>query len=278
MRFRTAGSAFAIAALLTGCVNLEAVRSYTDAAAPVVGNTQPAARWKDSEKQLRSFRIDGDKCPLERTDRFPQEEFDKTFKELSAIHNALAEYFSAIGALAADELPQTQKTAATSLDGISKAGLPITDAQKSAVLSLFKVLDRGFNAYRHLKLRQLMKESDKDISTILVLLQKLSDVYAAEGASEKIQVINFVQCSIGQKDLIDPYVGRRELERINDYYDAEKEKLTLYKTALVKISADHAAIKNALALEDRKLVEKTVREIASSAEELRAAQQAISAL
>lgn len=264
--------------LLSGCVNLEAVRTYTDAASDVVGNTQPAARWRDSEKSLVALRLDGDRCPIGRPGRLPQQRFDQAFDEAAVVHKALAEYFDALGALAVDELPKTEKTAGTSLDAIQRAGVGVSDQQRSAVLSLFKLLDRGFDAYRHTKLRELMQETHADVATILDLLQRLADVYAGEVRSEGIQATKFVECSIGQKDLADAYLGRRELRRVADHYAAEEQAIARYKAALGKIAADHEKIRDALSMSGRKQVESTLRAIGRSAKELRAATQALSAL
>lgn len=265
------------ALLLTGCVNLQAVSTYANAAAGVVGSKEPAKRWRDSEKNLVSAKLAEDVCPIGRTGRRPQVEFDAAFEEATAINDLMGSYFSALAELASDKLPNVSAQADGSLKALKAAGLKVEAREEAAVKSLFALLNRALDAYRQKKVVELMNQTHADVATTLQLMEKLADVYADEVRGEGIQALSFVRCSIGQADLADKYLGRRELERVRKHYDAEVATIEKYKKSLQKVQADHEKIREALTL-DKGNLEQTLRAIAATAKELDAAREALSNL
>lgn len=264
-------------ALLSACVNLKDVSTYTASAADVVADKAAAARWRDSEKLLVAQRLDGDTCPIGRTARRPQAQFDSAYTEIAALHDALGAYFSALGELASDEVPAVANKAKGSLAALKDTGLAVDAKDEAAVTSLFAVLNRSLDAYRHRKLRHLMDETHADVSQVLGLLSRLSDVYIGELNGERVQAVNFVRCSIGQGDLADKFLGRRELDRTRRQYERDLAVLTQYKAALQKIAQDHEAIRTALAY-DRDALKRSLKATAATAKELNKAAQALSNL
>jgi hypothetical protein len=264
------------AAALGGCVNLEGIGTYAGSAAGVVGTKDAAARWRDSEKRLVEAKLEGDVCPIGRTGRRPQAEFDAAFAEVSSLHDLMANYFKAIGELASDKVPDVATTARGSLDAL-KAVVPVGAAEEASANALFKLLDRALDAYRQKHLRELMLQTHDDVARVLGVMEKLADVYAGEVRGEGIQAVNFVKCSIGQGDLSDKYLGRRELVRVQARYETEAAALAAYKKSLQKVAADHAAILQALAL-DKEGLKRSLKAIAATAKELDKARDAVSAL
>ncbi|WP_186830827.1 hypothetical protein, partial [Mitsuaria sp. TWR114] len=87
--------------------------------------TDAAKRWRDSDKKLREQRLDGDVCPIGYTGRLPQAQFDAAYDDAEKLHQAMSAYFTALGELASDQLPDLAKTAAPSLEGIKGAGAKV---------------------------------------------------------------------------------------------------------------------------------------------------------
>jgi hypothetical protein len=277
MRRRMQCAAWLLAAVaLGGCVNLEGIGTYAGSAAGVVGTKDAAARWRDSEKRLVEAKLEGDVCPIGRTGRRPQAEFDAAFAEVASLHDLMANYFKAIGELASDKVPDVATTAKGSLDAL-KAVVPVGAAEEASANALSKVLNRALDAYRQKHLRELMLQTHDDVARVLGVMEKLADVYAGEVRGEGIQALNFVKCSIGQGDLSDKYLGRRALVRVQARYDAEAAALAAYKKSLQKVAADHAAILQALAL-DKEGLKRSLKAIAATAKELDKARDAVSAL
>ena len=277
MPFRNRLLAAGLAALLAGCVNLQAITTYAESAAGVAGSTDAARRWRDSDKKLGERRLDGDVCPIGYTGRLPQAQFDAAYDDAEKLHRAMSAYFTALGELASDHLPDVAKTAAPSLEGIKGAGAKVSPEEEAAVKGLFALLQRGLDAYRHKKLRDLMASSHDDVARVLGLMQKLADVYAEGLRGERIQAVAFVRCEIGQSDLGDRYLGRRELARVKMDYDTELSAIAGYKAALQKLASDHDRIRSALEM-DRDAMTRTLKAIAATAKELDKVHDAVARL
>lgn len=275
MRFKRWALIALVCAWLYGCVNLSAVRDYSDAAAPVAGNTAPAARWRDQLKITSEFKLDGDVCPTPIKEGLTQGELDAAYEDLEGIHKNLQNYFVALGQLAADELPKIEKSTSSSLDGLAKAGLPIKDDDKNAVNAVAKVLDRLFDAYRHYELREIVSETDAPLRRIFTLLEMSAANYRGSLSGEKVAIIKFLDCERAKKDLSDPYLSRREYKKVNDYYNTEASKIDTYKSALTKIEAKHTELVKSLKANDKKQLELTLKSLSSTAKELRALQQSL---
>lgn len=246
-------------------------------AASVAGSTDVANRWRASEQKLLEHKLEGDVCPIGFAGRLPQAQFDAAFDDAAKLHQAMSAYFTALGELASDQLPDIAKTAPTSLSGIKSAGVKVDPEEEAAVKAIFTLLNRALDAYRHKKIRDLMELTHSDIARVLGLMQKLADVYAEGVRGESIQAVNFVKCEVGQKDLADKYLGRRELARVQKLYEGELNAIASYKAALQKLVEDHTKIRGALAM-DRDAMERTLKAIAATAKELDQAHDAVSKL
>lgn len=263
--------------LLPACVNLQDMSTYSASAADVVGSKSAAVRWRDSEKILVSTRVEGDACHIGRTGRQPQAQFDAAYAEIATLHEALGAYFLALGELASGNVPAVNSKVNGTLEAIKTHGVRIDARDEAAARSLFAVLNRSLDAYRHQNLRKLMDETRGDVTQVLALLSRLADVYVAEVNGERVQAVNFVRCSIGQADLTDKFLGRREIERTRRKYEQDIAVLAQYKAALQRVAQDHEAIREALA-SDKSSLKRSFKATAAAAKELNKAAQALSNL
>ncbi|MET0209759.1 MAG: hypothetical protein ABW220_12010 [Burkholderiaceae bacterium] len=277
MPVRRALLATVVALSLTGCVNLQPVSHYAGAAAEVAGSTDAARRWRDSEQHLIAHRLEGDVCPLGRPGRLPQERFNLAFDNIASIHQAMADYYNALATLAGDGVPRAAKTGAATLDAIEGAGITVTAQEKKAVTALYALINRALDGYRQRQVREMMVASHDDVASVLGLMRKLSEAYAEELRGERIQAVNFVRCEIGQGDLSDKYMARRELQRMRLHYDQELARLATYQSALDTLVLDHARIRDALAL-DGSAMTRALTALAKSARDLDRARTALEAL
>jgi hypothetical protein len=265
------------AAGLAGCVNLGAVTDYSASAGAVLADAAPAARWRDSEKRLMAHRLEGDRCEIGRSGRRPQADFDAAFDEAAAVHAALGQYFKALGELASDKLPLPSQALAPRLDAMKKAGIPVEDADVQALQSIAALLSRALDGYRHTRIKALMQGSHADVARLIGLLRRLAQAYDQEVQGERIQAVNFLQCSIAVNDVTDKFWGRREMKRLAGAYDAEHAALQQYAAALDQIRRDHDAIRAALELDGKRLAQ-TLKAIADTRKELDAAHRALARL
>lgn len=263
--------------LLCGCVNLKAISDYADSASSVVGDTAPAARWRDSEAHLQQMRLEGDMCPIGRTQRKPQADFDAAFAEVAKVHGTLAQYFDALAKLASDQVPLPKQAAQTKLDAIKSLGVPVSDQEEASVNALSALLSHALDAYRQRELRTLMDRTQDDVERTLTVLQRLARVYVGEVEGEEIQAVGFLKCSMAAGDLTDKFSGRRQIAKTHEDYHAQIELLKKYEESLAKIQKEHEQIRDALTL-NRETLADTLRSIAAAARELEATRQSLSQL
>lgn len=265
------------ACLLAGCVNLQAISDYSASARAVLADTTAAARWRDSEKRLVAWGRPGDACPVGRTGRLPQADFDAAFEQAAQVHGVLGRYFKALGELASDKLPLPTAATDTTLSAIKKAGVPVSAEHQAAVSALSQLLSRSLDGYRQAQLRDLMNRTQADVDLSIQLLTRLAGVYADEVHGEGVQAANFYKCSMATGDISDKFWGRREAQRVAAQYQAELDGLRRYQQALDKVRQDHARIQQALSLDKAQWLP-TLKAIADTAKELDAARAALAAL
>lgn len=269
--------ALALALPLSACVNLQPISQYAQSAAELTGATDAARRWRDSEKHLLAHRLDGDVCPLGRSNRLPQARFDEAFEQVARIHGTVSDYYATLAALAADDLPRTQATGAALLKTVEAGGITLTSQEAKAVSALHALVQRALDGYRQREVKRLVADSHEDVTVVLGLLKKLAGVYAEELRSERTQLVNFVRCEIGQGDLSDKYLGRREVQRVQAHYDAELVRLTTYQAALDTLVQDHTRLRDALDT-DAKAMTRLISALARSVRDLDRARDALAAL
>lgn len=265
---------------LTACANLQAVDRYAQSAAELTGATDAAQRWRDSEQQLSAWRLDGDACPIGRTGRLPQARFDQAFEQIAQVHQLTARYFSQLAALAGDEPASTEvptgRTALGSLEALQASGVTVSEQDERAVKALLSLVDGLQNLYRERELRAVMTRAHEDVAQVLTLMDRLAQTYAEDLRGEGIQAVAFVRCEIGQNDLSDKYLGRRELQRVRQHYEQAQAGLAKYRAGLRQLAEDHARIRDALRMDNASMM-RSLRAIARTARDLDRARDAITA-
>jgi len=267
--------------LLTGCVNLQAVSTYTAAAGAVVADTSAAARWQQSEPRLRALGLPGDSdqvCSLGRSNRAPQAEFDAAFAEIVSVHRLLGSYFQALGLLASDKLPLPATALAGSLSAVKAAGVPVSSAEEAALKSLATLLGRSLDGYRQREVRRLIEQAHGDVDTSLLLLQRLAALYVDEIDGERRLAALYWRCQLSANgEVLDKYWGRREFKRVADGYAVDLATLQTYTQALARVRRDHAGLRETLAL-DGNALKQALSALSATRTELDAARLALDKL
>ncbi|UXH77790.1 hypothetical protein [Roseateles amylovorans] len=274
------GAALLFPFLLTACANLQAIETYAESAAELTSATEAAQRWRDSETHLGAWRLEGDVCPIGRTGRLPQARFDQAFEQIAQVHQAMGRYFTTLAALAGDQVPPrsgpANRSAIGSLEALQASGVEVSERDERAVKALLSLVDSLETLYRERQLRAVMNGSQEDVAQVLALMDRLAQAYAQDLRGEGIQAVGFVRCEIGQSDLSDKYLGRRELQRVRQHYEAAQAALSRYQLALRQLAADHARIRDALNM-DRDSMTRSLKAIARTARDLDRARDAIAA-
>jgi len=271
----------AVAALpLTACTNLSAITNYANSAGGVVGAKEADARWRDSEKQLLSLRLESDRpdCQIGRPGRPPQSAYDEAYAQMSALHDRLREYFAAIAALSGDEVPSKSAAAgADSLDRLADAGVPVGPDEQAALRSMTAVNGRLLDGARRIRLRELMEASHDDVARLLELLERLARVDISEVRGERVQADLYVACASRSADPAVRFLAARERRRVDERYEAELAAMDTYAAALHKVRLDHEAILQSLSLQPSQLGGR-LKDIGDSVQDLDKARRAVESL
>src|SRR5262245_42426739 len=120
--------------VLAGCVDLPAVRDYSAAASALVGEKKFAQQFRDSNKRLDALKSPGDAD----SPSLGLQSRDAAYRDISAIHDALAAYFANISTLAADGTVSVDAPVGE-LTGAIKGVYPqFSDADQKAFTSVIK--------------------------------------------------------------------------------------------------------------------------------------------
>jgi hypothetical protein len=264
--------------LLSGCVDLRAVGTYSGTAGQVVSDRSALNRWYQSEQLLRARRLEGDKCPIGRSGRPPQAEFDAAFAQAGTVHEVLGRYYLTLAELATGQPPTPSQALEGSLSAIHRVGVPVTPEDEAALRATTTLLSRSLDGLRHLKVRATLESTYDAVDRLLQLLQRLATVYRDEVNGERIQATQFVRCAIATGDLADGYLGRRELQQVQLDYQRELAALDRYRQNLDRVRANHARIHQAIGGHDTTQLLETFRTLNDTRHELESAQSALHAL
>lgn len=266
------------ALLLPGCVDLHAIGDYAGTAGQVVSDRSALNRWYNSESLLRARRLEGDKCPIGRTGRPSQAEFDAAFAQAGSVHDTLGRYYRTLAELATGQPPSPSQALDGSLSAVHRVGVAVTPEDEAALKATTALLSRSLDGLRHLKVRETLISTHDSVDRLLQLLQRLAGLYRDEVNGERIQATQFVRCAIATGDLADGYLGRRELQDVQLEYQRELALIDRYRQNLDKVRANHAQIRQAATSSDPGQLLETFRALSATRHELESAQSALRTL
>jgi len=266
------------ALLLSGCVDLHAVGEYASTAGQVVSDRGALNRWYQSEQLLRARRLDGDKCPIGRSGRPSQAEFDAAFAQATTVHDTLGRYYRTLSELATGQAPSPAQALDGSLSSIHRVGVAVDPEDEAALRATTALLSRSLDGLRHLKVRETLESTHDSVDRLLQLLQRLAGLYRDELNGERIQATQFVRCAIATGDLADGYLGRRELQQVQLDYQRELAAIDRYRQNLDKVRANHARIRQAVTGHDPDRMIETFKALSATRHELESAQSALRTL
>ncbi len=165
----TLAAAVALAVAGTGCVNLQAVRGFAQASAATANAPQVIADYSGAPDWLRRYEPADQAAELDKAaaDRSAQQ------RRLIAVQGVLVSYFTSLGDLAADDLPNMTDP----VDGFVKQlqAMDVTDDKTAtAASSLGDVLLRaGLDGWRKRKIAQLVREADPHVQVVVAGLTEI---------------------------------------------------------------------------------------------------------
>jgi hypothetical protein len=233
----------ALLAGTAGCANLQAVRGFASASAASADAPQVIADYADAPDWSRRYEPADKAAELDAlaARRKAQRE------ELLAVQGVLVSYFTSLGDLAADELPNVTDPVDGFFQQLKGMDL-VTDETASAASSMADVLIRaGMNGWRKHKLAQLVVEADPHLQAVVAGLKDLVEndfQQSLDGEQEAVQRRFLAwEAAVRKRDPDGaPPVIRVLLAEHLDVVEQRRAAARAYVAALTKIGEGHASL------------------------------------
>lgn len=170
-RTSNALAALPVALLLgaTGCVNLQAVRGFAKASAATADAPQVIGDYSGAPDWLRRYEPDGRSAELDRSaaDRKAQHQ------RFVAVQGVLVSYFTSLGDMAADDLPNMTDPVDGFSEQLKRMDL-VTDKTAGAASTIAEVLLRaGLDGWRKGQVARLVRETDPHLQVVVGGLKEI---------------------------------------------------------------------------------------------------------
>lgn len=252
--------------LLQGCLNLQAVREFAKTSAATADYQQILADYVRSPDRQKRYQTESHTTQLDTLVKARAEQKAK----LEGVQTVLVAYMSALGDLAANDLPNVDKEIGRLGKTLEKAKFVgegdagIKKETATAAGTIAKVLTRAvLDHWRKRKVRQIIKDTDDNVQTVVdglreVVLKDFNlslDIEAA-AIQKYFQKPIADAMSRNEPDAVPPLARILLLERL-DQVEMRRAKLIAYADVLSKIGKGHADLrKNVGKLDDKALTQR----------------------
>jgi hypothetical protein len=259
-----AGLGAAVVLALSGCTNLDAVRSFATTSATAVENREVVADYAQAPALL------GRLAPADRSAELASQakERAKQRAKLSAVQGVLGHYFRTLADLAASNLPSANAeigaltAAAEEAKGAVGAGA-VANSMIDAAGSIAKVLTRlSLDGWRQARIAEVVREADPSVQKVVAGLSEvvLTD-FSASLDQEAEAIRSYFGTAFadakghGEEDGCGRLARYLEAEAL-DGVQARRLKLRPYAEALARVGKGHAELAaNGAKLDGKALVE-----------------------
>jgi hypothetical protein len=249
--------------VLSGCADLSGVREFASLSASITGSTELSQQWRDAAVRLKRVEQPGD-LPIGITIPDRTRVHDETEKILLVVTT----YMDVMGQLAADSLPAVDQQVGKLASALSALpGTPITASRVQAVSLIGSLISKPLDAYRHMKVRQLILEADPALQSVLSGLQELAKIYQSDFAAERDYLRGWATVQIaGTGKTPADFLARRYMADLDRKYAELDSGIAAYVKALQTIARRHETLVNGLATDET--IKRTLVQLQATRKEL----------
>lgn len=252
--------------LPTGCADLQAVREFAKTSAATADYRQIITDYIESPIRQKRYQPENHAAQL---DSIAKKRAGQK-KLLEGSQTILVEYMSALGDLAADELPNVDSEIEGLGKALEKAGIAgdgddvVSKKTATAAGNIARVLTRAaLDHWRQDRVKTIIRDSDDNVQTVVAGLREivLKDFNAsldieAEAVKMYFEAPIASAESRNDTDAVPPLARILMLEHL-DRIKERRDRLTSYAQVLDKIGKGHAELlSNVDRLEDKALKER----------------------
>lgn len=190
--------------LLTGCANLETVRNFAKQSASLTSGSDAIDFWGKWNERSKRFDAVIAKLPSKeegKTPEGPTSPINVPTKEeleaVKALQSVISAYMDKLGSLAEDDIIDVSKQVDGLVENLNKLPSDIPDEKQKKVNAAYgaviKLVKLPLNAYRHYKIRELIRENDHNIQMLTAGLSVSMGSIAKFTELEKNSVLNWYE-------------------------------------------------------------------------------------
>jgi len=248
-----------------GCADLSGVREFASLSASITGSSALSARWRDTQERLAKIPLPGD-VPIS----VPTGDRTQAHEETEKMLALVTTYMEVMGELASDQLPRVDaQVSGLKAELNALPGTPVNRQRVEAFGVVVSLLSKPLDAYRHLKVRELIAAADPHLQAILAGLEALAGIYRADLATERKIVKDWMALHLAGTpagNTAADFLSRRYLSDLDRKYTEIEQGLDAYVKALRLIAAKHESLVNGLAT--RQTIERTLPQLKAARREL----------
>lgn len=243
MRFLTV---CALAALLSGCANLQAVREFGQISSLSAGYTRLSDDYARSPLVNKTYTMEADAQQRARLDAEYQQRLPQA-AQLQVYHKTVAAYMATVAELAGDDIP----TGAEEVDGLVDAAVKadhLSEANAAPARAIGNLLtDAALNGYRHRELKKVIADANQPIQAVLASLVQSMQAFDASLKIERANANRYyralhAQARDNNREPVAAELAWAGLNAANAQFDEREKAIPLYIASLQRIAAAHQAL------------------------------------
>ena len=243
----------AVVFLLTGCANLETVRNFAKQSASMTSGPEAIDFWGKWNERSKKFDAVIAKLPPKEgktpegptsPKNVPKKEELEAVKDLQSVISA---YMDKLGSLAEDDIIDVSKQVDGLVENLNKLPSDISEEKQKKVNAAYgaviKLVKLPLDAYRHYKIRELIRENDDNIQLLTYGLSVSMGSIAKFTEQEKNSVLNWYGI-ITSRYPSPPYFSSayqwmKDRDSIIQQYKGKATAIVAYQKALQAIGKSH---------------------------------------
>lgn len=235
-----------LAALLSGCANLQAVQEFAQISSLSAGYTRLSDDYARSPLINKTYTLEAESQQRAVLDAEYQQRLPQA-AQLQLYHKVVSTYMAALGELAGDEVP----TGAEEIDGLVDAAVKanlLNEANAAPARAIGKLLtDAALNGYRHRELRKVIADGNQPIQAVLASLVRSMQAFDASTQIERANANRYYRSLHAQarehnREPVAAEWAWASLNAVNAQFDARDKAIPLYIASLRHIAAAHQAL------------------------------------
>lgn len=231
----------AIAGSLTACTNLKEVREYATESAKFSSYNELTVRFRDTYSREQPY-LNGEAEKIAQANDLGRK---AAYDDLTKIQKSVSLYMETLAHLAGEDSFSVTKELDALKGGIkAHPDFKVNAKEVDAVANITQILAKWItSAYQEKAVRDMVKEGNEPIQTLLTGMSSLVRIYKSTNDNERAQVLGLLETNIAfadpKKDALLITLARAHIQTKTAEYNNVQAKYELAEKGLKSIAEGH---------------------------------------